>query len=154
MARVPSPLYNRDILRLASSIPHLGRLEAPQGRAERVSAVCGSRVAIEVRLDGQGRIAGLAQEVRACALGQAAASLMGAHAVGGSLEEIRAARDTLAAFLAGARDDPGSWPGLSVLAPARAYTARHASILLSFEAAVEAVERALAAAREPQAAAG
>ena len=55
------------------------------------------------------------------------------------------ARDALAAYLAGTRDDPGDWPGLAVFADARRFTARHASILLAFEAAAEAA--ALAAPR-------
>jgi NifU-like protein involved in Fe-S cluster formation len=138
IAPVPSPLYNRDILRLAAAIPHLGRLEAPHACSERVSPVCGSRVTVEVRVDARGQVAELAQEVRACALGQAAASLMAAHAIGRAPAELARARDHLAAYLAGSRDDPGQWPGLAVLEPARPYSARHASILLPFEAAAEA----------------
>ena len=142
IAPVPSALYNRDILRLAASVPHLRRLDAPHGSAEKRSAVCGSRVAVDVALDKEGRVAALGQEVKACALGQASASLMGANALGRSAEELAAAREALAAFLAGRRDDPGDWPGLAVFAHARAYAARHASILLAFEAAAEAAERA------------
>lgn len=139
---VTTPLYNRDILRLASSIPHLGRLEAAQGSASKSSPVCGSSVAVDVRLDGEGRVAALAQDVKACALGQASASLMGAHAVGRSPEELGDARDSLAAYLKGERENPGEWPGLGIFAEARRYSARHASILLAFEAAAEAAEKA------------
>ena len=139
---MPSALYNRDVLRLAASIPHLGRLEAAQGRAERRSPVCGSRVAVDIALDGEGRVAALGQEVKACALGQASASLMGAHALGRSPEELRQARFALAAYLRGERDDPGDWPGLSLFAEARPFTARHPSILLAFEAAAEAAAEA------------
>jgi len=64
--------------------------------------------------------------------------LMGSHAIGRSADELAAARDALAAYLAGARDDPGDWPGLAVFAAARAYSARHAAILLPFAAAAEA----------------
>jgi NifU-like protein involved in Fe-S cluster formation len=139
---VPNALYNRDILRLAASIPNLGRLDAPQGSAEKSSPVCGSRVAVDVALDGLGRVAALGQEVKACALGQASAALMGAHAVGRSPPELAEARDGFAAWLHGERDDPGAWPGLDTFAHARAYPARHASILLAFEAAAEAAEKA------------
>jgi NifU-like protein involved in Fe-S cluster formation len=139
---VPTALYSRDILRLAASIPHLGRLDRPQGSAEKRSPVCGSAVAVDVVLDGEGRIAALGQEVKACALGQASAALMGGHAIGRSGEEIAAARDSLAAYLAGGRDDPGDWPGLEAFAGARGFAARHASILLAFEAAAEAAARA------------
>jgi NifU-like protein involved in Fe-S cluster formation len=135
-------LYNREILKLATSIPHQARLPAAQGTSERRSPICGSRITVDVMLDPDGRIAALGQEVRACALGQASASLMGAHAIGRSPAELIEARDRLAAYLAGQRDDPGDWPGLQLFAPARAHSARHASIRLAFEAVVEAAERA------------
>jgi len=141
-AAVPSALYNRDILRLAASIPHLGRLELAHGHAEKRSPVCGSTVAVDVSLDGEGRVAALGQEVKACALGQASASLMGAHALGRSPAELTDARDAFAAWLRGERDDPGVWPGLDVFAHARPHAARHASILLAFEAAAEAAHQA------------
>jgi NifU-like protein involved in Fe-S cluster formation len=138
-------LYNTQILKLATSIPHQARLTQPQGTSERRSPICGSRVTVDVMLDGNGRIVELGQEVRACALGQASASLMGAHAIGRSLAELEEARDALTAFLAGAREDPGAWPGLEIFGPARAHSARHASIRLAFEAAAEATARAATA---------
>ena len=137
-----SVLYNRDILRLAASIPHLAALERAGGRAEKSSPVCGNRVAVEVSLGGDGRVVALGQEVKACALGQASAALMGAHAIGRSGEELAEARDAFAAWLKGERDDPGEWPGLAVFEHARPHAARHASILLAFEAAAEAAEMA------------
>jgi NifU-like protein involved in Fe-S cluster formation len=135
-------LYNASILRLAASIPHDARLPDAQGSAERRSPVCGSRVTVDVVLDKEGRIAALGQEVRACALGQASASLMGAHAIGRSAGELAEARDAIAAFLAKERDDPGDWPGLAIFGPARDYPARHPSIRLAFEAVAEAVAHA------------
>jgi NifU-like protein involved in Fe-S cluster formation len=138
-----APLYNQTILRLAASVPHDGRLAAPHGTSERRSPVCGSRVAVDVMLDADGRVAALGQEVRACALGQASAALMGAEAIGRSPAELAAARDALTAFLAQERDDPGDWPGLDSFLAARDYPARHPSIRLAFEAAAEAAARAL-----------
>jgi len=135
-------LYNTQILKLATSIPHHVRLAQPQGTSERRSPICGSRVTVDVVLDSEGRIAELGQEVRACALGQASASLMGAHALGCRLAELEEARDALTAFLAGTREDPGDWPGLDIFGPARAHSARHASIRLAFEAVAEATARA------------
>ena len=128
-----SALYNRDILRLAASIPHQRRLEAPQASVMKQSPVCGSRVTVDIVTDHQGRVA---------QLGQAAAALMGAHALGRAPEELAEARDRLAAFLYGTRDDPGEWPGLAIFAAARPYSARHPSILLAFDAAAEAAARA------------
>lgn len=138
-------LYNTQILKLATGIPHQTRLAHPQGVSERRSPICGSRVTVDVVLDDQGRIEELGQEVRACALGQASAALMGAHAIGRNLIELEAARDALRAFLAGERSDPGNWPGLEIFGPARAHSARHASIRLAFEAVAEAVARAATA---------
>jgi NifU-like protein involved in Fe-S cluster formation len=136
-------LYNPTILRLAASIPHDVRLAEAHGSSEKRSPICGSRVTVDVMLDEQGRIATIGQEVRACALGQASASLMGAHAVGRSTDELDAARDALTAYLAGQRTDPGDWPGLDIFLPARDYSARHPSIRLAFEAVAEAARAAL-----------
>ncbi|HEY0113000.1 MAG TPA: iron-sulfur cluster assembly scaffold protein [Allosphingosinicella sp.] len=139
---MPTVLYNRDILRLAASIPHQTRLPSPDASVERRSAVCGSRVVVDIALDREGRVAAFGQEVRACALGQASASLLGANTLGRTSQELVDARDTLSAYLAGRRPDPGDWPGLTVFSEARAYTARHPSILLAFEAAAEAAAEA------------
>lgn len=137
-----APLYDTAILRLAATIPHLGRLPAPQGSADKRSKICGSRVTADVMLDEGGRIAALGLEVSACALGQASANLMASHAIGRTPEEVAEARDALAAWLAGERDDPGSWPRLDELARARPHSARHAAIRLPFEAAAEAAVQA------------
>src|SRR3954468_13065223 len=133
---MPSALYNRDILRLAAAIPCLGRLDAPQGSAERTSKLCGSRVAVDIVLDDEDRVAALGQDVRACALGQASAALMASQVVGRTEKDLAGARNALAAYLRGETDEPGDWPGLAVFAAARAFPARHAAILLPFEAAV------------------
>ena len=96
---VTSALYDRDVVRLAASIPHQRRLDSPQGTAEKRSPVCGSRVAVDIDLDKTGKVAALGQQVNACALGQASASLLGAHALGRTPDELAAARDNLASFL-------------------------------------------------------
>jgi NifU-like protein involved in Fe-S cluster formation len=146
MPLVTAPLYTRDILRLAASIPHLGRLRAAEASVEKRAPVCGSSVTVDVALDAGGKVAAFGQEVRACAFGQASAALMGAHASGRTPAELAEARDALAAWLAGTRDDPGAWPGLDILAPARRLSARHGAILLPFQAVAEA---AALAARAP-----
>lgn len=147
MTSMSAPLYNKDILRLATAIPHQRRLADAQASVEKRSPVCGSRVIVDVAVGPDGRVAAIGQEVHACALGQASAALMGAHVIGRSPAELAAARDALTAFLAGERDDPGDWPGLDILAPARPHSARHGSIRLAFEAVAEAAARATEAAR-------
>lgn len=135
-------LYSGRILALAADIPHLGRLPAPQGTARKRSPLCGSTLTADVVLQ-DGRVAGFAQEVKACALGQASAAIAGGAMIGRSLAELRAARDALAAMLKdGGPVPPAPFDGYEVLLPARDYRNRHASILLALEAAVEAVEAA------------
>lgn len=142
MGRMSAALYNSTILRLATSIPHQTRLDQPQASVARRSPICGSRVTVDVVIGPDGRLAELGQEVRACALGQASAALMAEHAIGRTPAELAAARDALTAFLAGARDDPGDWPGLDIFAPAIPHSARHPSIRLAFEAVAEAAAQA------------
>lgn len=134
-------LYNTAILRLAASVPP-PRLVDPQASVQRVSPVCGSRVTVDIDLDGAGHVAAFGQEVRACALGQAAAALLAAHIAGQSADALDRARTDFKAYLKGERDDPGDWPGLDVFAPARPHKARHASILLAFDAAAAAAQAA------------
>jgi NifU-like protein involved in Fe-S cluster formation len=137
-----APLYNTQILRLAATIPFHERLEAPMASVEMRSPVCGSRVTVDIDLDGEGRVAAVGMLVRACALGQASASLMGAHVVGRTPEELAEARDALAAWLAGERDVVPDWPGFELLVPALPHRGRHASIRLAFEAAAQAAAQA------------
>ncbi|NIJ63749.1 NifU-like protein involved in Fe-S cluster formation [Sphingomonas leidyi] len=137
-----APLYNTEILRLAASVPFEARLEGAMASSEKRSPVCGSRVTVDVNLDEDGRIAAIGMVVRACALGQASAALMEAHAVGRSPQELETARDDLAGWLSGARATPPDWPGLDLFAPALEHRGRHPAILLAFEAAAEAARRA------------
>jgi len=136
-----APLYNKDILRLAAGIPHHQRLPDPQASVEKRSPTCGSRVTADAKM-ADGKLAEMGLEVRACALGQASASLMAAQAIGMSAAELADARDRLTAYLSGESEDLEFWPGLAVLAPARGYPARHASIRLGFEAIAEAARMA------------
>jgi NifU-like protein involved in Fe-S cluster formation len=131
-------LYSGRILALAADIPHHGRLAAPQGSAKRRSPLCGSTVTVDVVMR-DGRIAEFAQDVKACALGQAAASVLGAVAIGRSRAEIEGARDALRAMLKGGDAPPAPFDGYAVLTPARDYKNRHASIMLALEATAEAM---------------
>ena len=87
-----------------------------------------------------------AQEVRACALGQASAAVLGAHVIGAGLDEIEMARNALRDMLTANGAPPeGRFAELAVLEAVKDYPARHASTLLAFEAAVEAVRTAVKA---------
>ncbi len=138
-------LYSQRILELAADIPHLGRLDAPTASCKKRAPLCGSTVAVDLEVR-DGRITDFAQEVKACALGQAAASVVGANVIGRSRDEVEKARDQLKAMLkeGGPPPDP-PFDALKVLEPARDYKNRHASILLSLEATLAAFDEALSA---------
>lgn len=135
-------LYSAKILKAAAHMPHAGRLAAPQGSSEKTAKLCGSRITVDVALE-DGRVSDFAQEVKACALGQAAAAVLGEHVIGATEAEIVAARDGLYAMLkTGAPPPEGRFSDLAMLEPVKDYAPRHASTLLAFEAAVEAVRLA------------
>lgn len=135
-------LYSSKILGLAANMPHAGRLAAPDASAEKISKLCGSKITVDVVVK-DGKVADFAQDVKACALGQAAAAVLGEHVIGASLAEIEVARDALRAMLKADGPPPqGRFSELSVLAPVKDYPARHTSTMLAFEAAVEAVRKA------------
>jgi len=137
-------LYHNRVLELAADIPHVGQLDDAQGSSLKVSRVCGSTVQVDVTLGAEGRIAAIAVDPKACALGQAATSILAGHAIGRSLAEIEAARDALKAMLKdGAEPPSGEFWELRHLQPVREYPPRHTSTLLAFEAAVEAMKQAL-----------
>lgn len=135
-------LYSRRILALAADIPHARRLDHPTATAKRRSPLCGSTVTVDVVVE-DGRIADFGQDVKACALGQAAAAVVGAQAIGRTRAEIERARDELRAMLKDGGPVPSPpFEAFEVLLPARDYRNRHASILLALEATAEAMEKA------------
>jgi NifU-like protein involved in Fe-S cluster formation len=141
MASAPaSSLYSRDILRLASALPHGDSMADPDGTATRRSPVCGSEISVELRRDEAGRISDIAFRARACALGQASAAFLREAAIARSLAEIAEARAALAAALSGDADFEAYWPELSAFAPARDHPGRHAAILLPYDAILAAAE--------------
>ena len=138
-------LYSAKILKLVAEIPHAGRLAAPDASSEKVAKLCGSRIIVDVAVK-DGRVTDFAQEVRACALGQASAAVLGAHVIGAGLDEIEMARNALRDMLkANGAPPEGRFAELAVLEAVKDYPARHASTLLAFEAAVEAVRTAVKA---------
>lgn len=131
-------LYSGRILQLAAAIPHLGRLPGPGATAKKRSPLCGSTLTVDLVMQ-EGRVAEFAQDVKACALGQASAAILGAVVIGRSRDELETARDQLRAMLKDGGPVPDApFDGYEVLIPARDYKNRHASILLALEAACEA----------------
>jgi NifU-like protein involved in Fe-S cluster formation len=138
-------LYSDRILALAANMPRAGRLATPDASSEKTSKLCGSKVIVDLAVR-DGRVSDFAQDVRACALGQASSAVLGANVIGASLSEIELARNELSAMLKANGPPPeGRFSDLAVLQPVKDYPARHASTLLAFEAALEAVRAAVQA---------
>ena len=147
-------IYTARILELAADIPRLGRLAAPDASASARSPICGSRVTIDLSVS-DGRVAEFAHDVRACALGQAASSLMARHIVGAAPEALIALRETIRRMLKEKGPPPeGEWVEFAVLEPVRDLPSRHAATLLTFDAVAEALGRVEALWRPAEAAAG
>lgn len=135
-------LYSGQILTLASDIPHAERLSDPAATVKKRSPLCGSTVTVDVQLT-DGVVSGFGQDVKACALGQAAASIVGRNIIGCNRDQIATARDALKAMLKEDGPTPAApFEGFEVLRPAREYKNRHASIMLALEATLEAFDQA------------
>ena len=134
-----SSLYSIDVLRRAASVADFPLLTDYDARAERRSPTCGSRITVTLKLDDDGRIAAIGMEAKACALGQAAAAIFAASALGADRASIKAASDQWRAYLSGERDELPDWAGLELLAAGRDYPARHPSMRLAFEAVAAAL---------------
>jgi NifU-like protein involved in Fe-S cluster formation len=137
-------IYNRRILELAADIPLQGMLPDAHASAKAHSKLCGSTVTVQLKLDGN-VVSAFAHEVKACVLGQASSSIMGRHVIGSTVEELRTIREEVHRMLKASGQPPsGKWADLAVLKPVRDLKARHASILLAFDAVVDALARAAA----------
>ncbi|WP_373635496.1 iron-sulfur cluster assembly scaffold protein [Yoonia sp. SS1-5] len=133
-------LYSGRILALAADMPRTTRLPNPTATAKKRSPLCGSTVTVDVQVQ-DGVITDYAQDVKACALGQAAAAIVGNAIVGLRQTQVQTGRDQLLDMLKNDGPPPGApFADLEVLAPAKDYKNRHASILLAFDATLEALE--------------
>lgn len=135
-------LYNREILRLAADIPLHFRLSEPEASVTHVSRLCGSRVIVDLSM-ADGAVSRFGHDVKACALGQAAAAIMGRHIIGATAMELRSIAIAMRAMLRDKAPPPvlPRWPELKYLEPARDFPARHGSVLLTFEAVEEAINQ-------------
>lgn len=135
-------VYNTRILELAGNIPRIGRLPHPDATASAYSKLCGSTITVDLNMQ-DGKVSDYAHELKACALGQASASIMARNVVGSTPAELREAREALRRMLKENGAPPaGKWADLAVLEPVRDYKARHGSTMLAFDAVAEAVGKA------------
>jgi NifU-like protein involved in Fe-S cluster formation len=132
-------LYSAQILQLTTELSRVGRLDSPSHSAKRRAPLCGSSVTVDLLVE-DGVISNYAHNVKACALGQAAASVVAKNIVGRSTTQVVATRNALSKLLV--EDGPVPEPpfeGLEVLRAAKDYKNRHASIMLTLDAACDAL---------------
>ena len=134
-------VYNTRILDFAGNIPRTGTLEDADAEASAHSKLCGSKVKVWVKMNGD-QVADFAHEVKACALGQASSSIMARNIIGASAGELREVRETMRKMLKENGPAPeGRFADLKFLEPVRDYRARHASTLLTFDAVVDCLDQ-------------
>jgi NifU-like protein involved in Fe-S cluster formation len=132
-------IYTGRVLELSANIPRTGRLADPDATASAHSKLCGSRITVGLKMEGN-RVTDYAQDVRACMLGQTSAAVMGANIVGSTAAELREVGAQMRAMLKDGGPAPGGrWSDLAILETVRGYKARHASTLLVFDAVEEAI---------------
>jgi NifU-like protein involved in Fe-S cluster formation len=139
-------VYSRELLRLGLRLAEQERLSESHGSAEARSRICGSVVIADVRMDGA-RVTAFGQDVKACAVGQASAAVLGSHVIGLTHVELAGARATLANYLNGLSDDLSNWPELQLLADVRQHKGRHAAALLPYDAVLAAIDQAVSRSR-------
>jgi NifU-like protein involved in Fe-S cluster formation len=136
---LPEDIYSQRILELAAALPRTERLVAPEASAKAHSKLCGSTVTVDLAME-DGIVTDYGQSVRACLLGQSAASVMGREIIGSSAAELREVGAAMRKMLKEEGPPPqGKWGDLAVLEPVRDYKARHASTLLVFDAVEDAI---------------
>lgn len=69
-------LYQEVILDHSKHPRHFGPLDHATHNADGLNPLCGDRITVHLKLDGEGRIADIAFEGKGCAISQASASLM------------------------------------------------------------------------------
>ncbi|MBT3070587.1 iron-sulfur cluster assembly scaffold protein [Rhodomicrobium sp. Az07] len=135
----PEDIYTGRVLELSANMPRSGRLETPDATASAHSRLCGSRITVDLRMEGD-RVTDYAQDVRACLLGQTSAAVMGANIVGSTAAELRSVGAKMRRMLKEGGEPPsGRWADLAILEMVREYKARHASTLLVFDAVEDAI---------------
>ena len=134
-------IYNAKILEFAGNIPRTGTLEDADATAMAHSKLCGSKVRVWIKFDGE-KVTDFAHDVKACALGQASSSIMARNVIGATAEELRQAkRDMLAMLKEGGEGPSGRFEDMRYLLPVRDYKARHASTMLTLDAVVDCLDQ-------------
>jgi len=130
-------IYNKDVLRLAANISRTEPLKLPDAQASLRSPLCGSTIDVDLQIK-MGRVSDYSHTIKACALGQASASVLAINVIGKNANDIQRVRDQLEAMLLDNGAPPkGHWKALNALQPAKDAKPRHGAILLPFDAVLK-----------------
>lgn len=145
------PLYTNAILRLATETLNWPRLDSADVTVEQRAPLCGSNLLLDLAFDMDGRIEAVGMRPQSCAMGQASATLFARHAIDRNAQDMNKAHAAIQNWLRSKNDPDGmpDWPDIELLAAARDYPARHGAIMLPFDAAVAAFEKAAADKNDP-----
>lgn len=123
-------LYQEALLKLAREAPRKGRLEPNDASVRLDNPLCGDRVRIDLRLEGE-RIADLAHEVRGCVLCQAAAGIIALRAIGFDRAGVARLCEDVDHVLAG---ETPECEELGAFRPVVPHKSRHDCVRLPFHA--------------------
>jgi nitrogen fixation NifU-like protein len=134
------PLYRKELLRLAADAHGAGRLNGLHVTGRAHNPACGDKVTVDLEL-GEGRIAQIAHETKACVLAQASASILGRELRDKNRSDVERLRDTLIAMLAahGAAPSP-PFDAFAVFDGTIEFPSRHRCVLLPIEAVLAAFD--------------
>jgi len=133
-------LYTPEVLGLAIELARYPLTDDLVLRGEGRSKSCGSTIVLGLAIGAGGTVERIGVRSQACAIGQAAAAIFAGAAAGQTPAQIERAGREISAWLGGEGDLP-EWPGLTGIAAARDYPARHGAVMLPWSAAVEALSR-------------
>jgi nitrogen fixation NifU-like protein len=114
-----------------------GTLEGPTHEARRTNPLCGDRITLRLRLEGD-VISAIAFEARGCLLARASASILGDIVEGRTTDEARAYAKALHQLVRHA-DAPAEVGPLEVLRPVRGFPARLACVELAWSCLEDAL---------------
>jgi NifU-like protein involved in Fe-S cluster formation len=137
-------LYVQELLALSKACDGFSRLPSPMGSATKHARLCGSTVTVDVNVF-ENRISALGMEADACALGRASAAILARDGIGATLEELEDGLSELKHMLKTGEPPAAQnrFAALHLLQSAKDAPQRHGSILLAFEAAIEAFQQVI-----------
>ncbi|MET3590419.1 NifU-like protein involved in Fe-S cluster formation [Bartonella silvatica] len=134
-------IYNDKILEYAAHISRIGRLNNPDATSRRRAHLCGSTVTVDLKVENN-IVTDFAQEVHACVLGQASASLLASHVIGQTTQNLKILREVIDHMLTKDGPPPSTpFEAFSCLQPIKDYKERHTSTMLIFDATVDCIEQ-------------